>query len=63
MLMPSANNKSVDQSTYESSRINTFVFHFLLSCQQRVTVTSCFVYKVIRDLESIHHLLLIISTG
>ena len=29
MLMPSANNKSVDQSTYESSRINTFVLHFL----------------------------------
>ena len=31
--------------------------HFmLLSCQPRVTVTSCFVYKVIRDLESIDHL-------
>ena len=28
----------------------------LLSCQPRVTVTSCFVYKVIRDLESIYHL-------
>ena len=28
----------------------------LLSCQPRVTVTSCFVYKVIRDLESIDHL-------
>ena len=27
----------------------------LLSCQPRVTVTSCFVYKVIRDLESIDH--------
>ena len=26
----------------------------LLSCQPRVTVTSCFVYKVIRDLESIY---------
>ena len=25
----------------------------LLSCQPRVTVTSCFVYKVIRDLWSI----------
>ena len=28
----------------------------LLSCQPRVTVTSCFVYKVIRDLESIDNL-------
>ena len=28
----------------------------VLSCQPRVTVTSCFVYKVIRDLESIDHL-------
>ena len=28
----------------------------ILSCQSRVTVTSCFVYKVIRDLESIDHL-------
>ena len=27
----------------------------VLSCQVRVTVTSCFVYKVIRDLESIDH--------
>ena len=26
---------------------------FLLSCQPRVTLMSCFVYKVIRDLESI----------
>ena len=28
----------------------------VLSCQPRVTVTSCFVYKVIRDLLSIDHL-------
>ena len=28
----------------------------LLSCQPRVTVTLCFVYKVIRDLESIDNL-------
>ena len=28
----------------------------ILSCQPRVTVTSCFVYKVKRDLESIYHL-------
>ena len=29
---------------------------FTLSCQPGVTVTSCFVYKVIRDIESIDHL-------
>ena len=28
----------------------------LLSCQPRVTVMSCFVYQIIRDLESIDHL-------
>ena len=28
----------------------------LLSCQPRVTVTSCFVYQIIRDLEWIDHL-------
>ena len=28
----------------------------VLSCQPRVTVMSCLVYKVIRDLESIYHL-------
>ena len=28
----------------------------LLSCQPRVTVTSCFVYRVTRDLKSIDHL-------
>ena len=28
----------------------------LLSCQTRVAVTSCFAYKVIRDLESIDHI-------
>ena len=28
----------------------------LLSCQPRVTVTSCFVYKAIRVLQSIDHL-------
>ena len=31
-------------------------FYQVLCCQQRVTVTSCFVNKVIRDLESIDHL-------
>ena len=29
---------------------------YVLSCQPVVTVTSCFVYKVIKDLESIDHL-------
>ena len=28
----------------------------LLSCQPRVTETSCFVYNIIGDLESIYHL-------
>ena len=36
-------------------QINLFHTAFLLSCQPRVTVTSCFVYKVIMDLESIDH--------
>ena len=31
-------------------------YRALLSCQPRVTVMSCFVYKVIRDLETIDHL-------
>ena len=31
-------------------------FKLLLPCQPRMTVTSHFVYKVIRDLESIDHL-------
>ena len=35
----------------------------LLSCQPRVTVTSCFVFIVIRDLESIDQCVLILSTG
>ena len=30
--------------------------YFLLSCQPRVTVMSCFVYKVIRDFELKDHL-------
>ena len=30
--------------------------YMVLSCQPRVTVTPCFVYKVIRDLESIYHM-------
>ena len=39
-----------------NGEVNTTSFHLLLSCQHRVTVMSCFVYKVSRDLESIDHL-------
>ena len=35
----------------------------VLSCQPRVTVTPCFVYKVIRDLESIDHTCINLSAG
>ena len=31
-------------------------YRLVLSCQPGVTVISCFVYKVTRDLESIDHL-------
>ena len=44
--------KSHALPVYKKNRIASL----LLSCQPRVTVTSCFVYKVIRDLESIYHL-------
>ena len=37
------------KNIFESSK------YLVLSCQPRVTVTSCFVFKVIRDLESIDH--------
>ena len=40
----------------ERKAINGYFYKQLLSCQPRVTVTSCFVYKVIRELESIDHL-------
>ena len=33
-----------------------FYLYYILSCQPGVTVTSCFVCRVIRDLESIGHL-------
>ena len=33
-----------------------FYLYYILSCQPGVTVTSCFVCRVIRDLESICHL-------
>ena len=41
-----------DQVSYAMSQSH----RILLSCQPRVTVTSCFVYKVIRDQESIDRL-------
>ena len=47
-------NSSVHVSCNSNCNINTW--KKLLSCQQRVTVTSCFVYKVIMDLLSINHL-------
>ena len=43
--------KSIPLSDYRHATVTT-----LLSCQPRVTVTSCFVYKVISDSESIDHL-------
>ena len=43
------NSKSIGCKELKSS-------HDLLSCQPRVIVTSCFVCKVTRDLESIYHL-------
>ena len=32
------------------------IMKVLLSCQPKVTVTTCFVYKVIRDFKSMDHL-------
>ena len=43
-------------SQSEDSGISKDIPGYLLSCQPRVTVTSCFVYTVIRHLESIDHL-------
>ena len=45
-------------SVYEGQRIIKKQSNALmvLSCQPRVTVTSCYVYTVIRDLQSIYHL-------
>ena len=47
------NIKSSGQGTFSS--LGEEGWH-LLSCQPRVTFTSCFVYKVIRDKYSIDHL-------
>ena len=46
--LPTFSRLNVDENMPEYVR--------LLSCQPRVTVTSCFVFKVISDLESIYHL-------
>ena len=50
-------DETVLLSTQNMIRINCFAYHKLelLSCQPRVTVTSCLVYIVIRDLESTDH--------
>ena len=52
---------SLEYKTMNTSLLSICMGEFiiekeLLSCQPRETVTSCFVYKVIRDLESIDHL-------
>ena len=36
--------------------LSIVIYDYLLSCRPGVTVTSCFVYKVIRDLELMGHL-------
>ena len=43
--------KNVDRDVRQQLKTNKQTYHQLklLSCQPRVTVTSCFVYKVIRD--------------
>ena len=46
-----------DDNTYDVR-----IFEEVLFCQPRVTVTSCFVYKVIRDLESMYHLCIRVDT-
>ena len=38
------------------NRLTFVVYILLLSCQPRVTVTPCLVYKIIRGLKSIDHL-------
>ena len=49
------NNAFVLHKRQLSDIFSTFRWH-VLSCRPRVTVTSCFVYKVIKDLESMYHL-------
>ena len=50
--------QNLDITCFENSLDQDPEFSTLLvlSCQPRVTVMSCFVYKVIRHLESIDHL-------
>ena len=54
-------NNNVQPFTFGSFSVGTYSSRLLTyspASQPRVTVTSCFVYKVIRDLESIDHLCL-----
>ena len=53
---PGAYNCSNNCSFLQVNLIETEKSSELLPCQRRVIVESCFVYKVIRDLESIDHL-------
>ena len=52
--------KNLKSLTRDIPKTTTFLrdqcYRYVLSCQPGVTVTSCFVYKVIRDLESIDRL-------
>ena len=48
--------KKLSQAIVHAYYIFSHFCTILLSCQPRVTVTTCFVYKVIRGLESIDHL-------
>ena len=58
LTRPAKNLHYSDTDTKEVEEFNTqnIVTGYLLSCQPRVTVKSCFVYKVIMDLESIDQL-------
>ena len=53
-LFDCSNDKLTKKTFWHDHKSQAFLD--LLSCQPRVAVTSCFVYKVIRDLESIDHL-------
>ena len=53
-MSASSNNEAT--ITYITGFIFRIIVYNVLSCQPRVTVKSCFVYKIIRELESIDHL-------
>ena len=56
--------KNKTKLIYDMFHLKTFPNLLVLSCQSRVTVTSSFFHKVIRDIESIDHLcVLILSAG